>query len=68
MLPFSGFISDISSPEDLFEGTKDRLFFVSIFLTLKLDKNKKTDTLDLVLGLSVVKTTPEVCLEKVWNG
>ena len=57
MLPFSVFISDISSPEDLFEGTKDRLFFVSIFLTLKLDKNKKTDTLDLVLGLSIVKTT-----------
>ena len=68
MLPFSVFISHISSPEDLFEGTKDRLFFVFIFLTLKLDKNKKTDTLDLVLGLSVVKTTPEVCLEKVWNG
>lgn len=57
MLSFSVFISDISSPEDLFEGTKDRLFFVSIFLTLKLDKNKKTDTLDLVLGLSIVKTT-----------
>ena len=59
MLPFSVFISDISSPEDLFEGTKDRLFFVSIFLTLKLDDflKKRTDTLDLVLGLSIVKTT-----------
>ena len=45
MLPFSVFISDISSPEDLFEGTKDRLFFVSIFLTLKLDDFLKKRTL-----------------------